>query len=69
MPVIFNPAPLVAANMALQASQRRRERAQQEQQTQKANPCLYCYHRPLLTSKDVAACNQCVDGSCRNKEV
>lgn len=66
MPFIFNPAPLVAVNLALQTSQRRRKRAQQEK---KANPCLYCYHRPLLTSKDVAACNQCVDGSCRNKEV
>lgn len=67
MPVIFNPAPLVAVNMALQASQRRRKKAQQEQQTQKANPCRYCYHRSQLTSNDVLACNSCVDGSHRNK--
>ena len=67
MPVIFNPAPLVAVNMALQASHRQRKKAQQEQQTQKANPCRYCYHRSQLTSNDVLACNSCVDGSHRNK--
>jgi hypothetical protein len=69
MPLGFNPAPFIAANMALQMSRRQRQKTQQEQQTQKASPCRHCYHRSQLTSIDVLACKSCVDGSHKNKEV
>lgn len=69
MPIIFNPAPFVAAGVALRMQrereekrrqqQREAERRQKEAQRNAISRCLRCSHFDQETADDVACCNCC----------
>lgn len=62
MPVIFNPAPFVAAGVTLKLKREREEKRRQQQQNN-INRCSTCYNADQDTTHKVACCNCCEDGS------